>query len=219
MPFLNMCKLSSQKEMKSLLPTMYQNLKEGNFDCLVEKPNSDLGKYILSKMYKAAAEGSRIQHGREYGFYGQEYTKRATDVSKMADMELELIPSHNLDCKRNLSIAGVYMKRRSKCSNRFFKARCIRGNVISHQSSQVKKIEQEIQSILDQREHECKSWNGPFLTIDEMKSGLANEDEDGQRKIFCHKITFQKATHLSDALVRKELYLINKQSVGTIIDV
>ena len=61
-------------------------------------------------MCKAAAEGLRIQRGREYGFYGKEYTERATDVSKMAGTELERIPSHNLDCERNLSIAGVYME-------------------------------------------------------------------------------------------------------------
>ena len=53
------------------------------------------------------------------------------------------------------------------------------------------------------------------MIIDETKSGLANEDEDDQRKILRHEIIFQKTTHVSDALVRKALYLLNKQSVGT----
>ena len=32
-----------------------------------------------------------------------------------------------------------------------------------------------------------------------------------------HEITFQKSTHPNDALIRKELYLINKQDVPTMI--
>ena len=261
MPFLNMCELSSQKEMKHRLPILYRDMKEGNIDCLSdfkvewnriniddEKPESELGTFILDQMVKQAGEGLRIQRGREYGFFGEEFNERAADITQIPDAELELIPSHNLDCERNLSVAGVYMEVGSKCSNRHFKARCVRDNVTLHQSSEVKKIERELQSLLDQREKDwyqnqkqlgaqhlegliikgknrdnlidkvltkCKSWNGPFLTIDELKLALANEEEDRQRKILRHEITFQRATHKSDALVRKELYLINKQSIAT----
>ena len=80
MPFLNMCELSSQKDMKQLLPVLYKDLKGGNLNCLsvyhvvwnrinIEKPDSDLGTYILENMCIQAAEGLRIQRGREYGFY------------------------------------------------------------------------------------------------------------------------------------------------------
>ena len=41
------------------------------------------------------------------------------------------------------------------------------------------------------------------------------EDEDGQRKILRYKITLQKAMHPNGALLRKELYLVNKQTVTT----
>ena len=60
-----------------------------------------------------------------------------------------------------------------------------------------------------------KSWNGPFLTIDELKLVLAKEKDDRQRTILRHEITFQRETHPSDVLVRKDLYMINKQSIET----
>ena len=136
----------------------------------------------------------------------------------------------------------------SKSSNRHFRARCVRDNVTLYQSSEVKKLDRELQTLLDKREIDwyksqksikvqhltsliekgnrredyidkvlakCKSWNGPFLNLDEMKAALGKEDENGQRKILRHEITFQKATHVNDALIRKELYLINKQSVSS----
>ena len=50
-----------------------------------------------------------------------------------------------------------------------------------------------------------------------MKAGLIGKSEDDQRKILRHEITFQRSTHPNDALARKELYLINKQEVSTMI--
>ena len=55
----------------------------------------------------------------------------------------------------------------------------------------------------------CKSWGGPFLCIDDMKAVISGKSDDDQRKILHHKITFKKSTHPNDALIRKELYLIN----------
>ena len=166
----------------------------------------------------------------------------------MPDDDLKLFPSHNLDCERNLSVAGVFMEMGSKCSNKNFRARCVRDNVTLHHSSEVKKLDGELRALLDQREEEwdavqrgikvrhlesliqkgknrenyidkvlakCKTWGGPFTKTDEMKVVLTKEDEDGQRKILRHEIVFQKATHPNDALLRKELYLINKQTVTT----
>ena len=67
-----MCEFSSQKDMKQLLPVLYKVLKGGN--CLtdyhvvwnhinIEKPDSDVGTYILENMCIQAAEGLRIQRG------------------------------------------------------------------------------------------------------------------------------------------------------------
>ena len=247
--------------MKHRLPTLYRDLKDGNIECLSDfkvewnriniddqKPDSKLGRHILDLMVKQAGERLRIQRGREYGFFGEEFNERAADITQIPDEELELIPSHNLDCERNLSVAGIYMEAGSKNSNRHFKACCVRDNVTLHRSSDVKKIERELQTLLDQREKnwyqhqkeigaqhlekllndgktrenyvdkvlaKCKSWNGPFLTIDELKCALARENDDRQRTILRHELTFQRETHPSDVLVRKDLYLINKQPIET----
>ena len=66
-----------------------------------------------------AAEELRIQRGKEYGFFGESFTGRATDVSALPDSELMLIPSHNLNCERNLSVSGVFMEIGSKCNKNF----------------------------------------------------------------------------------------------------
>ena len=82
MPYLNMCELSSQKDMKQLLPRFYHELKDQNHSCLddfhvewnrisIEEPRSELAKYMLQKMCDVAAERLRIQCGREYDFFGE----------------------------------------------------------------------------------------------------------------------------------------------------
>ena len=61
MPFLNMCELSSQKDMKTLLPRFYHELVDGNMNCLkdfhvewnrikIDEPKSALAKYMIGKM-------------------------------------------------------------------------------------------------------------------------------------------------------------------------
>ena len=61
----------------------------------------------------------------------------------------------------------------------------------------------------------CKSRGGPFVCIKEMKAVLDGKSDDDQRKILRHKITFH--THPNDALEMKEMYLINRQKVSTMI--
>ena len=63
----------------------------------------------------------------------------------------------------------------------------------------------------------CKSWSGRFLCIDDMKAVISGKSDVDQQKILRHEITFQKSTHPNDTLIRKELYLINKQDIQTMI--
>ena len=56
-----------------------------------------------------------------------------------------------------------------------------------------------------------------FLCIDDMKAVISGKSDDDQGKILRYEITFQKSTHPNDALIRKELYLLNKQDVPTMI--
>ena len=243
MPFLNMCELEGRKPW---LPCW--------FSCWIEQDKYRKTKFWLGEIYSqqnVQSSSRRIEDStwkRVWILWKKNTPKEQLMCRKWLTWNWNLFHPTTWSAKE-ISLCPVFTwNAEANAQIVFFKARCVRDNVILHQSSQVKQIEQEIQSILDQREHDwykqqkelksehfrrliekgkdrenyidkvlakCKSWNGPFLTIDEMKSGLANEDEDGQRKILRHEITFQKTTHVSDALVRKELYLINKQSVGT----
>ena len=124
---------------------------------------------MLQKMYDAAAKGLRIHCGREYGFFGEQFNKRVTIVSEMYDDDLTLIPSHNLDCERDLAISGIHIENTSKCSNRHFKARCTNDNVMLHKSSQVNWIKRDIKKVLDKRE---QKW------YDQQKKPKKNKIEE-----------------------------------------
>ena len=88
-------------------------------------------------MCVAAAEGLRIKRGREYSFLGEKFNER---VKTVANMSLALIPSHHLDCERNLAVVDINIENKSNYSNRHFKARCTRDNLKLDKSSQVKRI-------------------------------------------------------------------------------
>ena len=105
-------------------------------------------------MCDAGAECLRIQRGREYGFPGEQFSERSTNVSEMSDDGLTLTPSDKLDCERYLAISGIHIENTTKCSNCHFKARCTRDNVILHKTSQVKRIKRDMKKVLDKREQE-----------------------------------------------------------------
>ena len=84
-----------------------------------------------------------------HGFFGEEFMPRATIVAHLPDEEFSLIPSNNLECERNLSVAGVYMEQSSKCSNRFFKSKFTRDNVTLHKAAKVKRISRSLKKALD----------------------------------------------------------------------
>ena len=165
MPFLNMVERSSQKDLKKHLPKLYNDLKQHNLNCLsdwhvewkrvkISIPESDLGKLIITRMCDAVAEGLRLQRGREYGFYNEDFTPRAAIISEMQDIDLELIPSNNLICERNLSKFSNLAEKSAKCSNRHFKAKCIRNDITLYKVEQLKKVSNSLKTILDRSEYE-----------------------------------------------------------------
>ena len=132
MPFLNMVAMSSQRDLKQRLPKLFNDLKEKNIDCLadyhvewkrvkVPKPETNLESYIFLQMVDGAAEGLKLQRGREYGFSDTHLKSRAAMVCVMTDSDLERIPSNNQTCERNVSKFESVAKRSSKCSNKNLK--------------------------------------------------------------------------------------------------
>ena len=155
-----MVEKSSQKDLKKHLPKLYNDLKEHKLDCLIDwhvqwkrmkisAPESDLGKLIIGRMCDAVAEGLRLQRGREYGFYNEDFTPRAANINEIEDMDLELIPSNNLICERNLSKFSTLAEKSAKCSNRHFKAKCIRDDIILYKAEQIKIITNSLKTLLD----------------------------------------------------------------------
>ena len=67
----------------------------------INEPDSELGKEILKRMWVDAAEGIKLQCGREYGF--SEIKPRATQLDKVTPAELLGLPTNNLDTERDLS--------------------------------------------------------------------------------------------------------------------
>ena len=164
-------------------------------------------------------------------------------------MDLELIPSNNLICDRNLLKFSTIAEKSARCSNRHFKAKCIRDDITLYKAVQIQKVSNSLKTILDQREYDwykeqkkiqtshleklleegrkinnyadrvlvkCKSWNGPFSSVEELEFSLVGANVKKTREILRHEITFQRITHPNDAIIRKELYLINKQDISTL---
>ena len=109
-----MAENSSQKDLKYIPPQLYKEFQKKNVECLsdyrvewirlkVYIRESDLEILILNRMFVATTEGLRIQRGREYGFYGDQFAERAANISDMRDDDLQLFPSNNLICERSLS--------------------------------------------------------------------------------------------------------------------
>ena len=90
-PFLHCVAKSTQEELLVIIPTLYNDLKNGKFDTLskfvvemrcvpVHVPETDLGLKLLHLMCLDAAEGVMLQCGGEYGF-ATESSQRATYLS------------------------------------------------------------------------------------------------------------------------------------------
>ena len=55
--------------------------------------------------------------GCKYGFFGEQFSERATIVSEISDDDLTLIPYHNLDCERDLAISGIHIENYETSTN------------------------------------------------------------------------------------------------------
>ena len=89
---------------------------------------SELNKYLLDEMCLKAAKGVQLQCSREYG--GDAPKIRATQVHKLSPGELEKLPTNNLVCERYLATFGYLSSLSAKRSNKFFKAKRIRDDLM-----------------------------------------------------------------------------------------
>ena len=121
----------------------------------INEPDSELEKEILKRMCVDAAEGIKLQCGREYGF--SEIKPRATQLDKLTPAELLGLPTNNLDTERDLSKFSR-LSEVAKFRNNKFSAKGIRNDMTLYQSKkgEVQSIARNITKVLEKRE---KVWN------------------------------------------------------------
>ena len=111
-PFLNCVEVSSQEDLVTILPKLFNDLKNRQTDTLnkfvvklpgVATPNisSTVAKEIVKSMCLDAADAVKLQCGREYGFTDKK--QRATDISKLSSSERVDLPTNNCINERDLS--------------------------------------------------------------------------------------------------------------------
>ena len=168
-PFLNMVEKCSQSDLVGILPTLYNELCQGNLltlqeyvvnmrGVIVQKPDDELSSYILGKMCEAAADGIKLQCGREYGFADAHQMLRATDISSMAESQLQGLPTNNLATERNLAIFDKRAAKASKSRNKKFTGVSIRNDLCLYKSNQ-SKVESKSKLIAKLLMNQEKRWN------------------------------------------------------------
>ena len=105
MPYLNCVKKCDENDLTDILPRLYRDLANGSLEALEDykvewthvqadkhSPSSELDKYLLLEMCKQAAEGVKMQCGREY-FPEDDREPRAAQLYKMSIEERKNIPT------------------------------------------------------------------------------------------------------------------------------
>lgn len=181
LPLLNCVEVCDQEQLLIILPKLYDDLTKSNMDTLkeyiviykhlqIKEPDSDLENQVIKRMCIDAAEGIKLQCGREYGFSDKE--ARATQLDKLTPDELRGLPTNNLDTERDLSkfsrLAEV-----AKFRNNKFKGKGIRNDMTLFQSKigKVQTIARRVTKVLENRE---KVWNDnqKQLLVERIKQKL-----------------------------------------------
>ena len=181
MPYLNLVEKSDQNKLCVILPELYKGLSEGNQDTLKEyhvewthvkmkklAPSSALDHHLLTKMSYSAAEGIKMQCGREY-FPDDERKPRVTQLHKMNENERKNIPSENLLCERYLGKMGYLASISAAHSNKNFKAKRIRDDLMFVNNS-------------EDEEHVLRSTNKIIQGLKEMEVIWSSKQEAAMKE-------------------------------------
>ena len=143
MPFLNCVERCDQNSLLPILKNLYEDLNEGKMNTLDKysvpwthvntdklKPTTPLDHELLEKMCIEAAIGVHLQCSREYWEEDDECKVRATQLHKLTPEEHECVPTENLKCERYLARFGGLASVSAAKSNRFYKAKSIRDDLM-----------------------------------------------------------------------------------------
>lgn len=112
LPYLDMVQNTNNSFLIKILPQLYNDLQNHNLNTLSaflspfnfkHPPISDTQSVLIKIMSIKISNGLLLQRGREYGF-SETTTMRATKLTEVPANVLDALPTHNLDCERELSI-------------------------------------------------------------------------------------------------------------------
>lgn len=199
MPFINAIVKCDQNELVTLLPKLFEDLNVGKADCLRQyrvewkhvdtkklEPTSDLDILLTQKMLKDAASGVQLQCAREY-WEGTD-KPRATQIFKLTSEERENLPTENLEPERYMNRVGSLAGQSAAHSNRFFKAKRMRDDLMfstkpndfSPEESSWSSAKRQIFKRLDAME---SVWTSEQRELYKQKLIKAKIDEDNSLKV------------------------------------
>ena len=143
MPYLNMVERCNQNDLVKILPKLCRDLEKGNLETLADyhvpwmhvnasghHPTTDLDHYLLDAFAVKSAGGVKMQCGREYWETTEDITERATSIHLLSVEERKNLPTENLSTERCLARFGNLASLSAAHSNRFFKAKRIRDDLL-----------------------------------------------------------------------------------------
>ena len=124
-------------------------------------PESRLDNFILGEMCKQAAIGVELQCKREYWSESTD-SARATRVNLLTPAERANLPTNNLNCKRYLAKFGYLASQSAAHSNKLFKGKRIRDDLVLSNSDESLFVEKSIvrtMKLFDDFDDMEVSWN------------------------------------------------------------
>ena len=119
-------------------------------------PENELDHYLLGVMCAQAAVGVELQCKREHWAGNDEdVTSRATRINSLTSDERENLPTNNLNYERYLAKFGYLAAQSAAHSNKLFKAKRIRGDLVlsdAEDSLLVERSMSKMMKILDEME-------------------------------------------------------------------
>ena len=159
MPFLNCVERASQDLLVNILPKLCSDLAEKKTDTLIEYhvewthvniednvPQSDLDHHLLGEMCIQAAKGVELQYKREYWNIDDDAT-RETPLHTLSAEQRKNLPTNNLNAERYLAKFGYLASQSAQHSNRLFKAKRIKDDLMLTDKS-VNEVERSTISVL-----------------------------------------------------------------------
>ena len=126
MPYLNFVENLRNGDMEML---HQYHVKWKHVSMANQVPTTDLDHYLLKEMCAESTEGVKMHFGRDY-FKDDVQEPRATQLHLLSHEEKTNIPKENLVAEQYLAKFGYLASISASCSNKFFKAKRIRDDVM-----------------------------------------------------------------------------------------